>query len=292
VSWRAWLAFAALGIIWGVPYFFIKLAVQELSPFVVAWGRVTLAMLILLPIAWQRGALRAANERKAAICVFALVEFVVPFSAISVGERWISSSVTGILIATVPMTIALISRFFGLQEPLGFWRLLGLIVGFIGVAALLGLGTISGPQGWAGAGCMLLAAFGYATGPLIVQRYLSDLDSVGPVAASLMVSSIVLLPLAALALPQHLPSAIALSSMVILGAVCTALAMLLMFYLISQAGAARASVITYINPAVATLLGVTLLHEHLGLGGIFALLLILLGSWLASRGRTRTRATS
>jgi drug/metabolite transporter (DMT)-like permease len=291
VSWRAWLAFAALGIIWGVPYFFIKLAVQELSPFVVAWGRVTLATLILLPIAWQRGALRAANDCKVAICSFALVEFVVPFSAISVGERWISSSVTGILIATVPMTIALISRFFGLHEPLGLWRLLGLIVGFIGVAALLGLGTISGPLGWAGAGCMLLAAFGYATGPLIIQRYLSHLDSIGPVAASLMVSSIALLPLAALTFPQHLPSAIALSSMAILGTVCTALAMLLMFYLISQAGAARASVITYINPAVATLLGVTLLHEHLGLGGIFALLLILLGSWLASRGRTPTRAT-
>ena len=291
MSWRSWLAFAALGIIWGVPYFFIKLAVQELSPIVVAWGRVTLATLILLPIAWQRGALRAANERKPAICAFALVEFVVPFSAISAGERWISSSVTGILIATVPMTVALISRFFGLQEPLGFWRLLGLIVGFIGVAALFGLGTISGPLGWAGAGCMLLAALGYATGPLIIQRYLSDLDSVGPVAASLVVSSVVLLPVAAFAFPQHLPSAIALSSIAILGTVCTALAMLLMFYLISQAGAARASVITYINPAVATLLGVTLLHEHLGFGGIFALALILLGSWLASRGQARTRAT-
>ena len=146
------MAFAALGIIWGVPYFFIKLAVQELSPFVVAWGRVALGTMLLLPIAWQRGALCAIGAHKAAICAFALAEFVIPFSAISFGERWISSSVTGILIATVPLTIALLSRFFGLHEPLGVWRLMGLVLGFIGVAALLGLGTISGPQGWGGVG--------------------------------------------------------------------------------------------------------------------------------------------
>jgi drug/metabolite transporter (DMT)-like permease len=293
VSWRGWMAFAALGIIWGVPYFFIKLAVQELSPFVVAWGRVSLAAMILLPIAWRRGALHAMSAHKAAICAFALVEFVIPFSAISFGERWISSSVTGILIATVPLTIALISRFFGLHEPLGAWRLSGLVLGLLGVMALLGLGTISGPQGWAGVGCMLLATLGYAIGPLIIQRYLSGIDSFGPVAASLLVSSIVLLPFAIYAFPSHLPSALALSSMAVLGAVCTALAMLLLFYLISQAGASRASVITYINPAVAALLGVALLHEQLGIGGITAFALILLGSWLATRGAVRRRdATS
>ena len=293
MSWRGWMAFAALGIIWGVPYFFIKLAVQELSPFVVAWGRVSLAAMILLPIAWRRGALHAMSAHKAAICAFALVEFVIPFSAISFGERWIISSVTGILIATVPLTIALISRFFGLHEPLGAWRLSGLVLGLLGVMALLGLGTISGPQGWAGVGCMLLATLGYAIGPLIIQRYLSGIDSFGPVAASLLVSSIVLLPFAIYAFPSHLPSALALSSMAVLGAVCTALAMLLLFYLISQAGASRASVITYINPAVAALLGVALLHEQLGIGGITAFALILLGSWLATRGAVRRRdATS
>ena len=284
------MAFAALGIIWGVPYFFIKLAVQELSPFVVAWGRVALGTMLLLPIAWQRGALCAMGAHKGAICAFALAEFVIPFSAISFGERWISSSVTGILIATVPLTIALLSRFFGLHEPLGVWRLMGLVLGFIGVAALLGLGTISGPQGWGGVGCMLLATLGYAIGPLIIQRHLSGVDSFGPVAASLLVSSIVLLPFAIYAFPSHMPSALALSSMAVLGAVCTALAMLLLFYLISQAGASRASVITYINPAVATLLGVTLLHEHLGVGGITAFTSILLGSWLATRGTARQRA--
>jgi drug/metabolite transporter (DMT)-like permease len=289
VNWRGWMAFAALGIIWGFPYFFIKLAVQELSPFVVAWGRVALGTLILLPIAWQRGALRTLSAHKAAVCAFAVAEFIIPFSAISFGERWISSSVTGILIATVPLTIALISRFFGLHEPLGIVRLMGLGLGFIGVAALLGLGTVTGLKGWGGVACMLLATTGYAIGPLIVQRHFGDMDSFGPVAASLAVSSIVLLPFAIYTFPTHMPSTLALSSIAVLGAICTAVAMLLLFFLISQAGASRASVITYINPAVATLLGVTLLHERLGVGGVTAFVLILLGSWLATRGAANRR---
>ena len=116
MSWRAWAAFLGLGVIWGLPYFFIKLAVQELSPFVVAWGRITLAALILFPIAWRRGSLRSLGAHKGAIIAFSFAEFVVPFAVISMGERWIDSSVTGILIAGVPLTITLISRFFGVHE--------------------------------------------------------------------------------------------------------------------------------------------------------------------------------
>jgi drug/metabolite transporter (DMT)-like permease len=284
VRWRAWCAFAALGIIWGIPYFFIKLAVQELSPFVVAWGRITLAALVLLPIAWQRGALRSLGSHKAAILAFSMVEFGVPFAAISIGERWIDSSVTGILIAAVPLTITLISRFFGVHERLGTLRLLGLAVGLLGVVALLGLGTISTPLQWAGVGCMLLATVGYAIGPLIIQKHLGELDSIGPIAASLLAASLLLLIPAAITFPRTVPSSIALWSIGVLGLVCTAAAMLLMFYLVSHAGASRASVITYINPIVATLLGMFVLHEHLGVGGALAFVLILFGSWLATRG--------
>jgi drug/metabolite transporter (DMT)-like permease len=131
---------------------------------------------------------------------------------------------------------------------------------------------------------MLVATVGYAIGPLIIQRHLHGLDSFGPLAASLAAASAVLLIPALLTLPERLPSAAVLASMAMLGLVCTALAMLLMFYLVGHAGASRASVITYINPAVAALLGVLVLHERLGLGGILAFVLILLGSWLATRG--------
>lgn len=289
MTWRTWTAFAALGIIWGVPYFFIKLAVLEVSPFIVAWSRITLAALILLPIAWRRGALRAAVAHSGAIVIFSIVEFVVPFSAISYGEQWISSSVTGILMAAVPLSVALLSRSFGVHERLGAWRLTGLLVGFIGVATLVGFGTVSGTQGWIGVGCMMLATIGYAIGPLIIQRYLSNIDSVGPVAGSLTVASLVLLIPALLTFPTQQPSVVALSSIAILGVLCTAVAMLLMFYLVSHAGAARASVITYINPVIATLLGTLQLHERLGAAGVVAFALILVGSWLATRGGAARR---
>ena len=280
------MAFAALGVIWGVPYFFIKVAVQELSPWIVAWGRVTLAALVLLPIAWHRGALHALGAHKLPILAFAIIEFVIPFSAISIGERWIDSSVTGILIASVPLTVTVISRFFGLHEPLGKWRLAGLLMGFLGVVTLLGFGSIHGPLGWAGAGCMLLAAVGYAVGPLIIKQHLKGLDSIGPIAASLATSSLLLLVPAMLTFPTAMPSALALSSIVILGIACTAVAMLLIFYLVNHAGPARATVVTYINPAVAALLGVWLLHEQLGVGGITAFAMILAGSWLATRAHS------
>lgn len=288
MSWRAWLAFGALSVIWGVPYFFIRIAVQEVPPFVVAWSRITLAALILLPIAWRRGALGTLRRHWAAVIAFALVEFVVPFSAIAIGERWIGSAITGILIAGVPLTVVILARFFGVHEPLGRRRLLGLVTGFVGVAALVGFGPVSGVQGWAGVGCMLLATLGYAIGPLIIQRHLSGIDSLGPVAASLTIASLVLLLPALLTFPSRLPSAVSLCSIAVLGVLCTAVAMFLMFYLVAHAGASRASIITYINPVVATLLGVGLLHERLGAGGVMAFAIILIGSWLATRTAAAT----
>ena len=289
MSWRGWAAFWALGIIWGVPYFFIRIAVQEISPFVVAWSRLTIAALILLPIAWHRGALRPLRTHMVAICVFAAVEFVVPFSAISFGERWISSSITGILIAGAPLTVLIMARFLGMDERLGPRRVVGLVLGLCGVVALLGFGTVSGPLGWAGVGCMVLATIGYAAGPLIIQRYLHGLDSIGPIAASLSVASLVLLLPAAATWPDRWPSSATLTSIVVLGVLCSAIAMLLMFYLVRVAGAARALIITYVNPAVAMLLGVGVLHEHLGPGGVTAFVVILIGSFLATHQPAASR---
>ncbi|HEY2591225.1 MAG TPA: DMT family transporter [Steroidobacteraceae bacterium] len=292
MTWRVWLAFGALGIIWGLPYFFIRIAVQEVSPFVVAWGRVTLAALVLLPIAWRRGALHSLGPHMRPVGAFALIEFVVPFSAISVGEQWVSSSIAGILISGVPLTVVLISRFFGVHERIGPSRSLGLALGLIGVVSLLGFGTISGPLGWAGAACLLLAVVGYAIGPLIIQRHLRGLDSIGPVAASLGIASAVLLLPAVMTFPHHLPSGVILTSIVVLGLLCTAVAMLLMFYIVGHAGASRASLVAYINPAVAALLGVGFLNERLGVGGTVGFVLILLGSWLAARGAAPQRAVA
>lgn len=286
MSLRAWTAFAALGIIWGIPYFLIKLTVAEVSPFVVAGGRIMLAAVILVPIAWRRGVLGGAGKQRGALCAFAIVEFVIPLCAISLGEQWISSSEAGILIATVPMWVVLLSRPLGVREHLSLRRVSGLVLGFAGVVALLGFGTPSDALGWAGVGCMLIAAIGYALGPLIIQRHLSNLDSLGALAGCLLIASVLMLAPVLLTLPAHRPSAAALASIAVLGVLCTAVAMLLMFYLVNHAGASRATLITYINPAVASLLGISLLHERLGIGGATALGLILLGSWLATHRPT------
>jgi drug/metabolite transporter (DMT)-like permease len=280
----AWVTFVALGIIWGLPYFFIKVALVELDPVFIVWSRLTLAAAILLPIAWRRGALAALRGHWLAVLAFALIEFVVPFCAITIGEQWIDSSVTGMLIALVPLSMAVIARFFGLHERLGMTRFTGLIVGLAGVALLLGFGTVRGALGWLGVGCMILATLGYAIGPLVVQRHLQGVDSYGPVAASLGAASVLMLAPALYVWPAQLPSSHTLLAILFLGVVCTALAMLLMFFLIRSAGAARATVITYINPAVATLLGVLVLREPLGWSGFAAFALILFGSWLATRG--------
>lgn len=281
------MAFAGLSVIWGLPYFFIKVAVQEVPPFVVAFFRVALAAALLLPIAWQRGVLSSLWRYRGAVFAFAMAEFAIPFTTISIGERWISSSVTGILIAMVPFSIALIQPFFGIRESMGTWRIVGLTLGFIGVAALVGTGPITWPLGWAGVACMLVATLGYAIGPLIIQRHMSGLDSIGPLAASLGVATVILMIPAALQMPHQWPSTYAVFSILMLGILCTAVAMLLMFYLVRDAGASRATVITYINPVVATLLGVLVLHESLGVGGAVAFAMILLGSGLATRGAAR-----
>lgn len=284
MSWRSWTTFWFLCLLWGIPYFFIKLALVELSPACVAWSRITLGAIVLVPIAWRRGVLLPALRHKGAIAAFAVAELVIPFSLISLGERWISSSLAGVLIAVTPLTVVVIAPLFGVKEDLGARRLFGLVVGLIGVVVLLGVDTISGPEQWAGVACMVGAIIGYAVGPLIVQRYLSGVDELGSLAASLAVASIVLLPAALWSAPQVMPSALALGSVAILGLLCTALALLLYFYLIHAAGAARASVVAYISPAIAALLGILVLHEHFGIGLAAGLAIILFGSWLGTGG--------
>ena len=279
---RAWLVFLGLGIVWGLPYLFIKLAVRELSPWDIAWGRITLAALLLAPLAWRRGTLTALRTHTAAICAFALLEFVLPYWLIAASERWIPSSVAGILISGVPLATVPAARWFGLHEPLGARRLSGLLGGLLGVAVLLGFGSVTGARGWIGVAGMAIATLCYATGPMIVQRHLQHVDSLGALAASLVVASAALTVPAALSLPERMPSALALGSVAVLGAVCTAAPMLGMFYLIKQAGAARTAVVTYINPIIAAGLGVIVLHERIGWSGPLGLVLILLSVGLAT----------
>jgi drug/metabolite transporter (DMT)-like permease len=290
MTWRAWAVFITLCIVWGVPYLLIKVALEELSPLVISWMRIALAALVLVPIAIHRGVLSSVLAHKGAVAMFAIVELAIPFSFVSVGEQWITSSLAGILIAIAPMAIVLIAPFFGVREKLGLRRFAGLIVGFCGVVTILGFDSSQGPMLWAGVACILIAAAGYSIGPLIVERYLAGVDELGALAASLAFATLVLTPFALLSAPTQLPSALALGSVAVLGLLCTAFALLLFFYLINTAGAARAALIAYVNPAVAAVLGVMLLNEPFGLSSALGLIMILIGSWLASHRRAAVAA--
>jgi drug/metabolite transporter (DMT)-like permease len=283
---RAWLLFAVVSVIWGVPYFFIKVAVDaDVPPTFVAWSRVCLGAVILLPLALRRGVLQGLGGRTRPILGYAACEIAVPFTLISVGEQHVASSLTAILIASMPLMVALLSvRFAPADRPTGF-RLVGLFIGLGGVVALVGIDLAGTTEELLGAACILIATLNYAIAPIIVERRLADLDPLGPVAVSLGLASIALVPGVIAEPPVEVPPADALTSLVVLGIVCTALGLVTFFRLIAEAGPSRASVITYVNPLVAVVLGAVVLDEQLGVIAIVGLLLILAGSWLATGGR-------
>ena len=291
MSGRAWLLFGAVSLVWGVPYFFIKVAVEaDIPPAFVAWSRVALAGVLILPLAVRRQALDGLAGRAWAIAAYAGCEIAAPFTLIAVGEQHIASSLTAILIASMPLMVALLSiRFSPADRPTGL-RVVGLLVGLAGVVALLGVDVAGEADELLGAALVLVATLCYATAPIIVNRRLADLDSLGPVAVSLGLAAIVLTPAAIAAPPDQTPSLDALASIVVLGVVCTALGLVLFFQLIAEAGPSRASVITYVNPLVAVVLGLVVLDEQLGATTAIGTLLILGGSWLATGGRARARA--
>ena len=285
MSARAWTCFAAVSVLWGVPYLFIKLAVDEVDPGFVAWSRVALGALVLAPLALRAGALRGLGARRRPLVAYALVEIVVPFPLIAFGERHISSSLTAILIAAVPLTIAVLALRFDAAERVGGARLAGLVVGLAGVVALVGLDVAGRPSELIGAACVFGAVIGYAAGPMVLRLHLADVDPRGLVTASLAIATVALAPLGLAGAPSAMPSATVLASIAVLGVACSALAFVLFAMLIQEVGPGRAAVITYVAPLVAVALGVTLLGESLGVGAVAGLLLILAGSWLSTDGR-------
>ncbi len=284
MSARGWALFAAVSVVWGMPYLFIKIAVDDgLTPGFVAWSRVALAAALLLPVAWRTGALRGLPLRW--LVLFATAEIVIPFPLIGFGEQRISSSLAAILIATLPLVVAFLAlRFDPAERPTPI-RLAGMLIGLAGVAALVGIDIGGRGTELVGAGAVLLATVGYAIGPLIVKHRLSGADPLGPVAAAMGIASIMLLPFGIADFPAEAPPDDAVASVIVLGVICSALAFLLFFRLIVEVGPSRATIITYVNPIVALALGVAILGEEVTTGAIAGLLLILAGSWLSTDGR-------
>jgi drug/metabolite transporter (DMT)-like permease len=283
MSRQAWLAFAAVSVIWGVPYLFIKVAVDDgVPPAFLAWVRVVIGAAVLVSVAWRAGILHSVRARWRWLVAFAVVEIVVPFPLIAAGEQYVDSSVAAIIIATAPLFVALLALRFDATERTGGRRLAGLFIGLGGVVALVGVDIAGETDELLGAAALVAAALGYAGGPMILKRHLADLDQRAVMGAGLCVAALLLAPGAALDPPAAMPSAAALTALAVLGLVCTAAGLVVYGMLVAEAGAGRALVVTYVNPVVAVALGVVFLGERPGPGALVGLVLILAGSWLAT----------
>lgn len=282
MSRRGWALFVAMSVIWGVPYLLIKVAVGEVSPAMLVLARCVVGAALLLPWTIAQGQLRPALRHWKALLLFTAVEMAAPWFLIAYAEETLSSSLTGLLVAGVPFVAAVAARLVGEEERLTPVRILGMAVGVVGIGVLLGL-DVEGAQllPLLAIGLVLV---GYAAGPLVVTRALPDVPGVAASSIALFVTAVVYLPftvsewdgLGAVSRPAWL-------SLAALGVVCTALALALFFALIREVGPQRALVITFVNPAVAVLLGILLLDEPFTLGIALGLPLVLAGCVLATR---------
>jgi drug/metabolite transporter (DMT)-like permease len=289
MSRRGWALFLAMSVIWGIPYLLIKVSVEEISPVVVVAGRCVLGAALLLPWMIARGQLRPALRHWKALLLFAVLEMTAPWLLLSYAETQLSSSLTGLLVATTPFVAALAGRVVGDEDRLTAVRLLGMALGVVGIVALLGL-DVSGTHVLPLV-AVALTVVGYATGPMVVSRALPEVPGVAASALALTVTGIVYAPFA---VPQlggavHAPAR-AVLAVAALGVVCTALALAVFFLLIREVGPQRALIITFVNPAVAVVLGVLLLGEPFTLGIALGLPLVLAGCVLATRHSTPRRA--
>jgi drug/metabolite transporter (DMT)-like permease len=286
VSARAWIAFATVSTLWGMPYLFIKVAVDDgVPPATLAWVRVVLGAAVLLGLAWRAGTLASLRGRWRWIAVFGLVEITFPFPLIAWGEQHVSSSLAAIIVAAAPLFVALLAIRFDAEERATGVRLVGLLLGLAGVVALMGIDVAGRSDELLGALAILFSAFCYAVGPMVLKRHFADIDPRASMGGALAVAALLLLPALAVDRPTAVPSAEAIVSLLVLGLFCTAAAFVFYGALVAEAGPGRALVITYVAPVVAVALGVAVLGESLGAGAIAGLLLILAGSWLSTDGR-------
>jgi drug/metabolite transporter (DMT)-like permease len=279
-----------MSLIWGIPYLFIRIAVAEISPATLVFARVVIGTAILLPIALARVDIRAILARWRWLVAFAAVEIAIPWILLGSAEQRISSSLTGLLVAGVPLVGTAIALASGGADRMGRTALIGLLLGLAGVAAIVGgdfRGSDLGPILAVG-----LVVVGYAVGPAILARRLDGLPSIGVMALALALSALVYAPVVAAQGVPPVPSTNVVVAVAILGTICTALAFLLFAALIEEMGPVRATVITYVNPAVAAVLGVAVLNETFTLPMAIGFVLVIVGSTLATRRPPADRAVA
>ena len=281
---RGWFLFSLMGVVWGIPYLMIKVAVDApLSAAMVVFVRCALGAALLLPFAIRQGGLTGTvRTHWKPMLAFAVIEIMGPWYTLTDAERHLSSSTAGLLIAGVPIVGVIMARFFGDTERLGVRRVMGLGLGLAGVGVLT-VPHLTGGDAKSLAE-VLVTVLGYATAPLIAARHLKDVPSLHLTAPCLALAAVVYAPAAAVTWPSSVPSASVLAALAGLGVICTALAFIAFLELIKEVGPTRATVFTYVNPAVAVAAGAVFLDEPLTVGIGLAFTLILAGSVLATAG--------
>lgn len=286
----AWGLFALIGFLWGIPYFFTKIAVESNAPIpLIVFARVFIASLILLPIAHYRGVLIPALRHWKVIALYGVGEMVIPWFMIASGQRVLPSGTTALLIATVPLFASIFAYFYGDKTVWHGRRLVGLIAGFVGVFFLVGfdgVGEGSTSERIIAVAMMLIASLCYAGSVSMINKRIPEVSGLAINAIALTVASLVYLPSLFFVLPTPIPPIDAIASVFILGAICTALAFIVFFKVLTAMGPARASLTVYINTLIAVTLGALLLNEPVTATMSIGIVLVLLGSYLASRRAT------
>ncbi|MET0458189.1 MAG: EamA family transporter [Ilumatobacteraceae bacterium] len=279
---RGWVLFAAMGIIWGVPYLFIKVAVEHLEPAVVVFGRTAIAAVPLLFLAVRAGAIRPALAAWRPLLAFAVLEMALPWILLTDAEQHLPSGLTGLLIACVPIVGTVVAFLLGDRSVLRATRLAGIAVGLAGVTLLVAA-DLGGEAPWWSIAEVLLVCVGYASAPFIASRRLAHVPDLGVVAVSLTGVAVVYAPLAWITRPTETPPAEAWASVLALAFLCTAIAFVVFFKLIAAVGPARSTLITFVNPAVAVVVGAVVLDEEITATTLAGFALVLAGCWLATR---------
>ena len=275
--------FVLVGFLWGVPYLFMRVAVREWEPSVVVFGRVVIGAAILFPIAIRRGVVKETLRGFKWIFIYALFEMCGPWYLITHAETKINSGLAGLLVATVTIWSTIYSSLAGDKTVWHHKRLLGIVIGFIGLVLIVGIETISGTADTFSVFQTVLAAILYSTAMAIILKGMPNGDGVAINAIAMAITAIIFAPSAILSWPEKTPSFNATASLIGLGVLSTGIAFMVYFKLVKEIGQARGSMVTYLNTAFAVVLGVLILGEPLTIGIIVGLPLVLVGSYFASR---------
>jgi drug/metabolite transporter (DMT)-like permease len=284
VTKRGWVLFSAMAFIWGIPYFLIRVAVKELDPPVVVLGRTALAAAVLLTMAGRAGAIRPALRRWRPVLLFALIEMAIPWILLTTAEEHLASGLTALIVASVPIVGTLAAFVLGDRNALRLVRIVGIALGLGGVALLVGrdLSSDQAPPWWSVVEVLIVVVC-YATAPFLADRRLADVPSLGVIAVSLTIVTVIYAPIAATTLPTHAPRLNAVLAVLGLAFICTGLAFVVFFQLIDEVGPARAGLITFANPVVAVALGAVFLDELITVATVIGFGLVIAGCWLATR---------